>query len=64
MRPLERDFACAPMASTAGVPRPMPTSAVWTAKKRSGCVAAIRYSAHLLAIDERRAQAALGETLK
>ena len=45
MRPVKRDFASAPMASTTGVPRSMPTSAVSSAEKMPACVAGIRPSA-------------------
>ncbi len=45
MRPVTGDFASAPMASTTGVPRSMPTSAVSSAEKMPGCVRSMRPSA-------------------
>ena len=45
IRPVNRDRASAPIASTTGVPRSMPTSAVSSAEKIIGCVCSIRPSA-------------------
>ena len=45
IRPLKRDFASAPIASTTGVPRSMPTSAVSSAEKRPAWVCSTRPSA-------------------
>ena len=59
IRPVKRDFASDPMASTTGVPRSMPTSAVSSAEKMPGCVTLDSSLANLLAVNEQRPLAAL-----
>ena len=57
--PVKRDFASAPIASTTGVPRSMPTSAVSSAENMPRLRALDPPLADLLAVHEQRALAAL-----